>query len=368
VPTCARGEDGPVFDSDLWRPVGVIALAVLAALLLATATNQAARFVARYRYRGFLARLERSCHRPWTATLMSLGALLALPLADIEDPETHDAVRHVLAILAIVSVSWLVVRVLFVAEDVAFVRLRTDDPDDLRQRRARTQITVTRRVTAVAVAFVGIVAVLMTFQSLRSLGAGLLASAGLIGIVAGLAAQSTLANLIAGVQLAFTDALHIGDAVVVEGEWGHVEDLTLMYVVVRLWDDRRLVLPTTHLTTLPFENWTRGDSRVLGDAVFHVDPTTDVAPLRVRARQIVKDSPLWDGKDFALQVVSTTERSVVVRVLASASNAERAFDLKCEVREKLLEHIRRDQPEALVRGRHDVEVERPARRPGPNEL
>ena len=345
-----------MFDSDLWRPVGVVSAAVLLALLAATAVNRAVRLVARYRYRGFLGRLERACHWPFAASLMSLAALLALPLADIEDEEALDLVRHVVAILAITSISWLVVRSLFVAEDAAFARLRTDDPDDLRQRRARTQITVTRRVTAVVVSIVAVGAVLMTFQSLRSLGAGLLASAGLLGIVTGLAAQSTLSNLIAGVQLAFTDALHIGDAVVVDEEWGHVEELTLTYVVLRLWDDRRLVLPTTHLTTRPFQNWTRSDARVLGEATLHVDPMTDVEALRTRARQVVKESPLWDGKDFALQVVGMTERSVVIRVIASASNAEKAFDLKCDIRERMLEHVRRHQPDAIGRARVELEA------------
>ena len=346
-----------MLDSDLWRPVGVLSLAVLAAGLVALAANRAVRFVARYRYRGFLARLESACHWPFTAALVTLAALLAIPFADFDDPETEDVVRHVVAILAIAAVSWLFVRVLFVAEDAAFVRLRTGDPDDRKQRRARTQITVLRRVTAVLVSIVAVAAVLMSFQSLRTLGASLLASAGVLGIVAGLAAQSTLANLIAGVQLAFTDALHIGDAVVIDEEWGHIEELTLTYVVVRLWDDRRLVLPTTHLTTKPFQNWTRGDSRVLSEAQLHVDPATDVAPLRSRAREIVHASPLWDGKDFALQVVGMTERSVVVRVLASAANAEMAYDLKCEVREQLLDHIRLHQPEAMVQQRTLIDAE-----------
>jgi small-conductance mechanosensitive channel len=349
-----------VGDGDVWRSIGVLALAVVAASLVALASNRVVRFVARYRYRGFLGRLERAAHWPWTATLVTLSVLLALPLARITDPETLDLVRHVFAILAIVSVSWLVVRMLFVAEDAAFIRLRTDDPDDKKQRRARTQITVMRRVTAVLVSFVAVVAVLMTFQSLRSLGASLLASAGLLGIVAGLAAQSTLSNLIAGVQLAFTDALHIGDAVVIDGEWGHVEELTLTYVVVRLWDDRRLVLPTTHLTTKPFQNWTRGDSRVLAEATLHVDPATDVGPLRRRAREIVHASPMWDGKDFALQVVGMTELSVILRVIASAPNAEMAYDLKCEVRERMLSHLQLHQPDALVRRRVRLEPEESA--------
>jgi small-conductance mechanosensitive channel len=191
----------------------------------------------------------------------------------------------------------------------------------------------------------------MTFARLRTLGASLLASAGVAGIVGGLAAQSTLGNVFAGLQLAFTDALRFDDVVVVEGEWGRIEELTLTYVVVHLWDERRLVLPTSYFTTKPFQNWTRTGSRVLGTALLHLDYSAPVDALRAEAERILSASTHWDRRDWALQVVDTTETTMVVRVLASAVDADHAYELRCELREKLLAYVTEHHPSALPRTR-----------------
>jgi small-conductance mechanosensitive channel len=223
--------------------------------------------------------------------------------------------------------------------------------DNRRVRKVRTQITVVRRILVALLVLVAVAAVLMTFARLRAFGASLLASAGVAGIVGGLAAQSTLGNVFAGLQLAFTDALRFDDVVVVENEWGRVEELTLTYVVVRLWDERRLVLPTTYFTTKPFQNWTRTGSRVLGTAVLHLDYSAPVDALRAEAERVITASPHWDGLDWALQVVDTTETTMVVRVLASAVDADHAYDLRCELREKLLAYVTEQHPSALPRTR-----------------
>jgi small-conductance mechanosensitive channel len=298
----------------------------------------------------FLVTVHARCHRPWTATLMVVAAVCVLPAARL-DPVVTGWLRHALTIGLIVSLTWLAVCVTHVAEDAVLRRLRVDIADNRRRRKARTQVTVVRRIVVALLVVLAVAAVLMTFARLRAFGASLLASAGIAGIVGGLAAQSTLGNVFAGLQLAFTDALRYDDVVVVENEWGRVEELTLTYVVVHLWDERRLVLPTTYFTTKPFQNWTRTESRVLGAAVLYLDYSAPIETLRQEAERIVAASPNWDGQDWVLQVVDTTESAIVVRVLASAADASMAFDLRCEIREKLLAYIAETHPEALPRAR-----------------
>jgi len=224
---------------------------------------------------------------------------------------------------------------------------------------------VIRRITVALTFVTALAAMLMTFGSVRTIGASLLASAGVLGIVAGLAAQTTLANVFAGLQLAFTDHLRIDDVVVVETEWGRVEEFTLTYVVVRLWDERRLVLPTTYFTTKPFQNWTRDESRVVGSVELHVDFRLAVDPVRLELERVLNESPLWDRRDWVLQVTDVTPTTMVLRALMSAIDAPSAWDLRCEVREKLIAFLRDRFPEALPRVRADLigPDERPAGNP-----
>jgi small-conductance mechanosensitive channel len=258
-------------------------------------------------------------------------------------------------VACIAAVSWLVTNLLFVVEDAALSHVRVDVADNRRARKVRTQLATLRRLTAVVITVVAVAAILMTFSGLRAYGASVLASAGVAGIIAGLAAQTTLANVFAGLQLVFTDGLRIDDVVVVEDEWGRIEELTLTYVVVHLWDERRLVLPATYFTTTPFQNWTRSESRVIGAVELHLDPVADVSALRERARQVISANPLWDRRDWVLQVTDMTELTIVVRVLASAADAASAWDLRCEVREALVAYLRHEQPDALPRLRTQPE-------------
>lgn len=330
------------------------AIVVTAALLAAVVAGWLARFAVRRfgrrRYQHFFDNLSRSCRWPFRVVLAVVALVVALPFSSLTG-SARDMVHHGLVIALIGASAWLAVRVLFVLEDAAFRRLPVDVADNRRMRRARTRIGILRRLTAVVVTLLAIAAILMTFTPLRALGASLLASAGLAGVVAALAAQATLAHIFAGLQLAFTDELHIDDVVVVEGEWGRIEELRLTYVVVRLWDERRLVLPTTYFTTTPFQHWTRNESRVLGAAVLHLDHRMPIEPLRAEAERVVADSPHWDRRDWVLQVVDTTETTMVVRVLASAADAQHAYDLRCEIREKLIGFVRDHHPEGLPQTR-----------------
>jgi small-conductance mechanosensitive channel len=258
-------------------------------------------------------------------------------------------VRHMLLLVLLGATAWLVVKMLFVAEDIALQWLRVDVADNRRARRARTQVGVLRRLTALAVSVCAAAAALMTFDQLRTLGASLLLSASVVGAMAGFAAQATLSNVFAGLQLALTDALRFDDVVVVNGEWGRVEELTLTHVVLRLWDERRMVLPTTYFTTNPFQNWTRNEARILGAVELHVDYGAPLGEMRTEARRLVEVSPLWDRREWVLQVVDSTPWTMVVRVLASAADAASSWDLRCELRENLIAFLRVHHPYALPR-------------------
>ena len=286
--------------------------------------------------------LDRSCRQAWVTTAIAVAVLVTADVRDFPVGWRRAAVIGVIAVAC-----WLLVRLLVVGEQLLLSRLPVDVKDNRRIRRARTQVTLLRRVLAAVVILLGLAACLMTFPELRTFGASLLASAGLAGIVAGLAAQTTLANIIAGLQLAFTDAVRIDDVVVVEGEWGWIEELTLTYVVLHIWDERRLVLPTSYFTTTPFENWTRTQARLLGAVVLHLDYATPLGPLREHAHAVISASPLWDGKDWVLQVVDTTDTTMVVRILASAADAPSAWDLRCDIREALIVFLQQNHPQAL---------------------
>jgi small-conductance mechanosensitive channel len=291
-----------------------------------------------------------------TVTLIIVALLLVLPATPLRGEPLFVAL-HLLSLALIGAVAWLATKILFVAEESALEWLRVDVPNNRRVRRIRTQVALLRRLTAAVIVVVAVAAMLMTFSPLQALGASLLASAGVAGAIAGLAAQTTLAQVFAGLQLAMSDALRLDDVVVVENEWGRIEELNLTHVVVRLWDERRLVLPTTYFTTTPFQNWTRYEARVIGAVLLHLDYTTPMDDLREEARRVVESSALWDRRDWVLQVVDTTPTTMVVRVLASARDGPTAWDLRCEIREALITYLEAHHPGALPRMR--VEAEEP---------
>jgi small-conductance mechanosensitive channel len=194
----------------------------------------------------------------------------------------------------------------------------------------------------------------MTFEKVRQLGATLLASAGIVGIIVGIAAQKSIATLFAGIQLAITQPMRIDDVVIVENEWGRIEEITLTYVVVRIWDLRRLIVPITYFLEKPFQNWTRISADILGTVFLYVDYTVPVEAVRTELRRILESSPLWDGQVCVLQVTNATERTVELRALMSAADSSSGWGLRCEVREKLIEFIRQNYPEGLPKVRAEL--------------
>jgi small-conductance mechanosensitive channel len=286
-------------------------------------------------------------------TLVVTALFIALPEAQL-GAQTAAVVRHVITLALIAAAAWLVIALTGVFEDVMLERINIDVEDNRRARRIRTQLIVFGRVVVALIVFLAIATALMTFPKVRTLGASLLASAGVLSVVVGLAAQATLANLIAGLQIALTDPIRIDDVVVVDGEWGRIEEITLTYVVVHAWDHRRLILPVSWFTSNVFQNWTRREARVLGSVVIHTDFTVPVDEVRAEVGRLLQESPLWDGRDWLLQVVDTTPTTMMLRALMSSADAPSNWDLRCEVREKLLAFLRDRYPGSLPKLRTEA--------------
>lgn len=320
-----------------------VALAALAAYVVA------ARLLFRYGLRSDTAQLLRS-RTKWPArfVVVTIAVLVALPLAEWDEALT-DRLEHALAIILIVGVAWLLLRGVGVVEDAAMRRFTIDMKDNLHARRKRTQAQVLRRVASVVIFVIATAAVMLTFEEARAVGASLLASAGVAGLVAGIAARTTLGNLIAGLQIVFTEPIRLDDVVVVEGEWGKIEEITLTYVVVRIWDARRLVLPTTYFVEQPFQNWTRTSAQVLGAVNLYVDYTTPVQDVREELHRVLQGSDKWDRDAWVLQVIDATDRTIELRALMTAEDAPTAWDLRCEVREQLVRYLQTRHPQALPR-------------------
>ena len=268
-----------------------------------------------------------------------------------------QVVRHLTAIALIVAVAWSAIAAIGGVQRAVEVARPASGPDDFGGRRLHTQIRVLARTAHVFVVLLAAAMVLTTFPAVRHLGASLLASAGLAGIVAGLAARPVLGNLIAGLQIGLAQPIRLDDAVIVEGEWGVVEEITGAFVVVRIWDERRLVVPLQWWIEHPFQNWTRSSTRLIGSVLLWVDYRMPVEPLRAELRRVCEAAPEWDGRVATLQVTEAGERAMQVRALVSAPDAGRAWDLRCRVREALLAFVQREYPDFLPRVRADSRVE-----------
>jgi small-conductance mechanosensitive channel len=265
-----------------------------------------------------------------------------------------DFLGRILVVAFVVLAGWAAFTVVTLASEIYLRRFSLETVDNVLARKHYTQVHILRRAVAFFILLITIGGALMTFPSIRQYGISLFASAGVAGIVIGVAAQPVLSNLIAGIQLAITQPIRLEDSIVVEGEWGWVEEITATYVVVRLWDLRRLVLPLTYFIQKPFQNWTRRGSSIIGSVFLNLDYTAPVAALRREAEAIAAASPLWDKKVVNLQVSDATERTLQIRVLASAADAGAAWDLRCEIREKLIVFMQERYPDALPRQRAEV--------------
>ncbi|MFH1812242.1 MAG: mechanosensitive ion channel domain-containing protein [Pseudomonadota bacterium] len=310
--------------------------------------------------------LLKHTRRPTRVLFPALCSYLMAPLlAPLLDARLFKLFEHSLSLLLILGVAWLLLALAAVLEEVLLQRFRTDVADNLQARSVQTQVRIIRRLLGVAVMVVALASILMSFERVRQLGAGLLASAGLAGLVIGLAAQRALANILAGIQIAFTQPIRLDDVVIVEGEWGWIEEITLTYVVVRIWDLRRLVLPISHFLEKPFQNWTRVTADILGTVYLYTDYSVPLDALRRELKRIVEKSDNWDGKVQSVVVTAAQERCMEVRALVSSSDSGKNWDLRCEVREGLLAFLQQDYPGSLPRVRAEMHDLR-ASAPGPS--
>ena len=286
--------------------------------------------------------------------LLPLVALQAVWQGVPDDLRGIGPLRHLNGLLLIAALTWLAARaVRGVAEGVIALH-PADVADNLQARRVQTQTRVLGRIAASTVLVAGLAFMLMTFPRARQLGTSILASAGVIGLVAGIAARSVFSNLLAGLQIALAQPIRIDDVLIVEGEWGRVEEITATYVVLRIWDERRLIIPLQWFIEHPFQNWTRREAAMLGTVMLWVDYALPVEAVRQEARRQCEALPLWDRRVCVVQVTETSERCMQVRVLVSAANSGDAFDLRCALREGLIQFIQREYPGALPRVRTEL--------------
>ncbi|MGK7394465.1 MAG: mechanosensitive ion channel family protein [Candidatus Cyclobacteriaceae bacterium M3_2C_046] len=270
--------------------------------------------------------------------------------------EAVDAtLSKALRIFMIISFSWVLIRVVNVFEDLVEATFDLSKEDNIRERKIRTQLQYIRRIIIMIIFVIAVSVILLSFDSVKQLGAGLLTSAGIAGVIIGFAAQRSLAMFLAGFQIAFTQPIRIDDVLVVEGEWGRVEEITFTYVVLRIWDQRRLILPINYFIEKPFQNWTRISADILGTVYIYADYTIPLEKLRKALTGILKKNEKWDGRVNVLQVTDATEKTVQIRALMSARNSSDAWDLRCFVREELLTYIQQHHPESLPRFRGEWE-------------
>lgn len=287
---------------------------------------------------------------PLVSLLPALCLRSALPFMELP-AQPHAALSNIVSLWLIASFGWLALKAVHVFRGVITGRYDITASDNLQARRVHTQIRVIGNILNTLIIFLTVSLMLITLEPVRQVGVSLLASTGVMGIVIGLAAQKTLGNFIAGIQIAFTQPIRVDDVLVVEGEWGRVEEITLTYVVVRIWDLRRLILPISYFLEKPFQNWTRVSADILGSVFIYADYTVPVEPLRQEFTWILKNSPHWDGKVNVLQVTDAKEQTVELRALMSAKDSSTAWNLRCEVREKLLLFLQEKLPQHLSRSR-----------------
>jgi small-conductance mechanosensitive channel len=287
-------------------------------------------------------------------TLPLLAIILGTPALAFS-PDMETVIQNAVSLLLIGTVAFLLLQLVDVLAKLVLKNHRIDVADNRQARAIYTQVMVLKKIATVVIVVLAGASMLMVFHSVRQFGTAIMASAGVAGIIIGFAAQKSIATLLAGFQIALTQPIRIDDVVIVENEWGRIEEITLTYVVVRIWDLRRLVLPITYFIEQPFQNWTRTSADILGTVFLHVDYAVPLEELRAELTRILEASPLWDRKVNVLQVTDAKEHTLEIRALASAGDASAAWDLRCAVREQLVKFLQSRYPECLPRWRATIE-------------
>jgi small-conductance mechanosensitive channel len=356
----------PTLSQVLSQPWTRLAIIALLALVAAMIVFRVLRYGARRLLSkdDVLAVVLLRCEQPFELVLPLLA--LQFALLDATTNRLHgtwlNALHHAITIAVIAALTWLCVRAISGIERVVALRHPSDIEDNLRARTVQTQARVLSRTAMFLFGLLGVATVLMTFPSVRQFGASLLASAGVAGIVIGFAARPVLTNLLAGLQIALAQPIRLDDVLIIENEWGRVEEITGTYVVLRIWDERRLVIPLLWFIENPFQNWTRRSSQLIGTVYLWVDYALPLAPLREELERITHAAPEWDGRTCVLQVTDADSHAMQVRILVSTRDSGRGWDLRCKVREGLIDFLQRDYPQYLPKLRVDDEPDAPQER------
>ncbi|MEU9475022.1 mechanosensitive ion channel domain-containing protein [Streptomyces sp. NPDC048191] len=341
------------------RPVIVIGSSVLLTLVIGWATDRLLRKADAREHDSPLWGLLRRARIPYQLVLCA--ALLRGSYDQAKLLERHQAgIGRTLTLVLIGAAAWLVIRIAAAIVETTYSRYARAHRDAARVRRVRTQVELIMRVVSAVVIVVAIAAMLLTFPAMRTAGASLLASAGIIAAIAGVAAQSTLSNMFAGLQIAFGDMVRIEDTVVVDGEWGTVEEITLTFLTVRTWDERRITMPVSYFTSKPFENWSRGTPQMTGTVFWHLDHSAPVEEMREKLRDILRESPAWDGRSYGLVVTDSTPNTIQVRALMTAKDSDDIWTVRVTVREQMIAWLLSEHPYALPRVNTSEAVRRPA--------
>jgi small-conductance mechanosensitive channel len=334
----------------LFAPLLAVGGAAVLGGLLALAVTAVAIRAARRKNASVTERIGPVLRLPLLLFLPSVFALIGLQFAGLSE-ETRAAGVSLLRVAIIASGAFLVTRGLLLVEDAIVARYPVEVENNLKARKVHTQIRYMRRIAGFLVFLIALGSILLTFEEIRQLGTTLLTTAGVAGIIVGFAAQKTLGMVIAGLQIAFTQPIRHGDAVVVEGEWGWVEEITLTYVVIKIWDWRRLIVPINYFLDHPIQNWTRTSARLIGSVYLYVDYGFPIQEIREALDEVLANTDLWDNGVSVAQVTDVTEKTAQVRVLVTAKDSPTLWDLRCYVREQLVQYMQSEHPDMMPRFR-----------------
>jgi small-conductance mechanosensitive channel len=343
-------------DDNVWlRDGAALATALAVAVLVHIVVFGALRRFARRSDTAVSGGFVRRIARPTWLLLPLLSVQFALPATSFASGETRELLRHVLGLLTVFAVVWMLIATIRGTAGLIKSRYDVAAADNYAARRMHTQVNLIARTIIALVVVIGLGLALMTFPRIREVGTSLLASAGVAGLIIGFASRPVLENLIAGVQLALTQPINIDDVVVIDGEWGRIEQITSTYVVVRIWDDRRLICPLSKFISESFQNWTRRTADILGTVFIYADYALPVDAVREELKRIVDGHPKWDGRVAIVQVTDSTPRAMELRVLVSARSGPAAWDLRVDVRERLIAFLQRAYPTCLPRARVELQ-------------
>jgi small-conductance mechanosensitive channel len=341
---------------DLLLNIVIAVTAILLGLLIKFILSRIFSYYARVTGSFLIKTIIRRMHRAMYFFLPLLLLNMSLPLMQMKK-SVHDPLIKIIEILFTIVFAIILVQIVKILEDFFYHRYDFNKDDNLKERKIRTQLQFVRKIIVALIVIITAGVVLLSFESMRKVGAGLLTGVGIGGIIIGFAAQKSLGNLLAGFQIAFTQPIRIDDVLIVENEWGRVEEITLTYVVLKIWDQRRLILPINYFIEKPFQNWTRVTAELIGSVFLYLDYTAPVEKLKEELTRLLENSVLWDRRVMALQVTDTRENSIEIRALVSGKNSTDVFDLRCHVREGLIRFVRENHPECLPKTRAEIERE-----------